>query len=53
MDEFTEQRFDVWMQAPGAKQSGWSRVAAAVEKAEAEVWQRTSLHKIHIERSKA
>ncbi|HVV11603.1 hypothetical protein [Amycolatopsis sp.] len=43
---------DVWMQVPGSKQGGWSKVAAAVHKGEADVWERTSLHKIHTEESK-
>ncbi|WP_439377862.1 hypothetical protein [Amycolatopsis lexingtonensis] len=64
MDEFAEQaeawlseedrtRFNVWMQMPGGKQSGWSNVAGRVTRAEADVWQRTSHHKIHVEESKA
>lgn len=47
------QRFDVWMQVPGSKQGGWSKVAAAVHKGEADVWERTSLHRIHVEESKS
>ncbi|WP_148311577.1 hypothetical protein [Amycolatopsis japonica] len=62
MDEYAEEaeawlgandRHDVWMQVPGSKQGGWSLVASGVTRAEALVWQSTSLHKTHVEESKA
>jgi hypothetical protein len=41
--------FDVWMQVPGSKQGGWSKVASGVTEEQARVYQDTCHHKIHVE----
>lgn len=46
----TERRLDVWAKVPGGRETtGWSRIAAKVTIAEADVYEETCLYKVHIE----